>query len=157
VTVILRSCVKQASEIDNFVSECGAYGAGVSFTLTSKQDGTAHTVKTGNDSTSKFAGLADGAYSLEQVSGDWCKAQAEHVDSSGNVLVQNGGNTNVYIYNCGVKEINTLPATGTGPAGTSGNLPSWWIAALLGLATVISVGLRRATRRPAPARVKSRQ
>ena len=109
VTVILRSCVKQASEIDNFVSECGAYGAGVSFTLTSKQGGTAHTVKTGNDSTSKFTGLADGAYSLEQVTGDWCKAQAEHVDSSGNVLVQNGRNTNVYIYNCGVKEINTLP------------------------------------------------
>src|SRR4029079_19484737 len=43
VTVILRSCVKQASEIDNFVSECGAHGAGVSFTPTSKRGCSADT------------------------------------------------------------------------------------------------------------------
>jgi hypothetical protein len=77
-----------------------------------------------------FTGLANGAYGLKETTGDWCKAEADHVDASGNVLVVNGGNTNVYIYNCGPKNVHTLPSTGTGGAGSSLPLTGWAMALL---------------------------
>ena len=50
--------------------------------------------------------------------------------ASGNVLVVNGGNTNVYIYNCGAKGVTVLPSTGTGGAGSSWPLTGWSMALL---------------------------
>lgn len=134
VTVVLRACVKPASEIENFTTECSAYGAGVSFTLTSvKSGGTTQTIKTDTNSKALFSGLADGTYRLDQVNGDWCKAQADRVDANGNVIVENGGNTNVYVYDCNVQGVDTLPATGSGPDST----PSWpwiWLTTVIGAA-----------------------
>ena len=61
------------------------------------------------------------------------------MDASGNVLVQNGGNTNVYIFNCGSRNIHTLPSTGAGSAGTSFPVTTWGLA-LLAVA-ILATGL----------------
>ena len=60
---------------------------------------------------------------------------------------ENGGNTNVYIYNCGTRGIHTLPATGAGPAGSSFPLTGWALA-LMAVA-VLAAGM---TLKPALAR-----
>lgn len=129
ITVIKRLCLDDLDEIKNLAEECEAYGAGVQFALTTIQSGKVTNGTTGNNSQVVFSGLADGAYSLDEVNGDWCKAQADYVDASGNVLVRNGGNTNVYIYNCGDRDINTLPSTGTGDSGSSWPGLIWLVAA----------------------------
>ncbi|CAN5678617.1 hypothetical protein BH23CHL5_BH23CHL5_12000 [soil metagenome] len=61
-----------------------------------------------------FIGLANGSYKLDETTGDWCHAEADLVDAGGNVIVRNGGNTDVYIYNCGARQVGTLPVTGSG-------------------------------------------
>jgi hypothetical protein len=128
VTVITRLCLDDIADIKDLRDECEMYGAGAEFQLKSVNSGNAQSGKTGNDSRVVFSGLANGAYSLKETSGDWCKAEADHVDASGNVLVQSGGNTNVYIYNCGSRDIHTLPATGSGPGGSSLPLTGWALA-----------------------------
>jgi hypothetical protein len=70
------------------------------------------------------------------------------------VLVSNGGNTDVYIYNCSLKNVGTLPSTGTGPAAPSAGGASFdsdkiWQLVLaasvtLGLALVVRLQLQRA-------------
>jgi hypothetical protein len=70
------------------------------------------------------------------------------------VLVANGGNTDVYIYNCSLKNVGTLPSTGTGPAGPSAGGASFdtdkiWQLVLaasvtLGLAFAVRLQLQRA-------------
>ena len=114
ITVITRLCPENLAEIKDFGDECDMYGAGAEFQLTTLDTGARQTAKSGSDSRVVFNGLANGAYALKESSGDWCKAQADSVDAGGNVLVQNGANTNVYIYNCGKRNVHTLPATGAG-------------------------------------------
>ncbi len=125
ITVIKRLCLDDLEDIKDFASECEPYGSGVEFELTALQSGNTTKGTTGSNSQVVFSGLANGAYALDELSGDWCKAQADHVDASGNVLVQASGNTNVYIYNCGDRDINTLPSTGTGPVGGGIPFPFW--------------------------------
>ncbi|HQY30880.1 MAG TPA: SpaA isopeptide-forming pilin-related protein, partial [Thermomicrobiales bacterium] len=142
ITVILSACVKDAKDISDFATECSPYGADVAFSLKAANGGSASTVKTDATSKAIFAGLKDGTYSLDQVDGDWCKAQSDRVDSSGNLIVQNGGNTNVYIFNCGVKQVNQLPATGSGPL--SGQSPMWlWLTGMIGVTGASMFIMRR--------------
>jgi hypothetical protein len=136
ITVIKRLCTDDPKDIKNYRDECELFGAGAGFELKAVNSGATLNGKTGNNSQVVFTGLGNGAYALKETTGDWCKAEADHVDASGNVLVVNGGNTNVYIYNCGAKEVNTLPSTGTGDAGSSLPVTGWALTllALVGLA-----------------------
>ncbi|MCA9858863.1 MAG: hypothetical protein KC438_04035, partial [Thermomicrobiales bacterium] len=61
-----------------------------------------------------FSDLAVGAYNLDETTGDWCHAEADRVDSAGNVLVAESGNNDVFIYNCSLQSVADLPSTGTG-------------------------------------------
>ena len=133
ITVIVRLCTEKLADIENLQNECSLYSAGAGFQLTSVNSGSALSGKTGSDGRLVFKGLSDGAYSLKETTGDWCKAEADHVDAKGNVLVQNGGNSTVYIYNCGGKAINTLPATGIAATGQGGSTFPFlgWVLALL--------------------------
>ncbi|HET9658733.1 MAG TPA: hypothetical protein VFP05_00275, partial [Thermomicrobiales bacterium] len=109
----------------------------------------------------KYTNLANGAYSLDETSGDWCHAEADRVDSAGNVLVADGGNTDVYIYNCSLKNVGTLPSTGTGPANPSAGGAGfdadkiWQLvlaaSATLGIALAMRHQLQRAAVQPADA------
>ncbi len=100
-----------------------------------------------------FTNLVNGAYNLDETTGDWCHAEADRVDSAGNVLVQNGGQNNVYIYNCSLQNVDNLPSTGTGETSTTVHVPfdddkAWELLfaaiATLGIALVVRHGLYQA-------------
>ena len=153
ITVIKFLCQGRTNNKYDWENECDSYGAGASFDLTAVSTGKGTTGSTGNNGKLTFSGLSNGAYELDETSGDWCHAEADHVDASGNVLVQSAGNTNVYVYNCS-KQVNVLPSTGTGPAGTAGGtfgmLGLWGAVSLFGV-----FFLRRRAFRHQPAAVKS--
>jgi hypothetical protein len=69
------------------------------------------------------------------------------------VLVQNGGENNVYIYNCSLQNVDNLPSTGTGQTGpvarASFDGDKLWqllfgAVATLGIALVVRHGLHQA-------------
>jgi hypothetical protein len=69
------------------------------------------------------------------------------------VLVQNGGENNVFIYNCSLQNVDDLPSTGTGqtgPAAPAGfdNDKLWQLLlgafATLGIALIVRRGLEQA-------------
>lgn len=147
ITVIKALCQGNKDNKYDWANDCTPYGAGADFALTSVSKGTTTSGSTGSNSKLVFANLANGAYALAETNGNWCHAEADLVDASGNVKVVNGQNTNVYIYNCN-KNVTTLPATGVGPvpAGGSGGLMAiWGAASLFGLVVLCRV------RRPRPA------
>jgi hypothetical protein len=146
ITVIKALCQGKENNAYDWANDCDPFGAGADFALTSISTGTTTSGSTGSNSKLVFSGLANGSYALEETNGDWCHAEADHVDAGGNVVVQNGGNTNVYIYNCG-KKVNTLPATGTGPmpnGGIGGMMALWGAVSIAALVTA------RRARRPRP-------
>jgi uncharacterized protein YraI len=98
-----------------------------------------------------FTGLANGTYKLDETTGDWCHAEADYVDAAGNVIVKNGGNTNVYIYNCGARQVGTLPVTGSGDTALGNATANLFMPATGALATLIVLGMLTAMRRK-PAR-----
>ncbi|MDQ3045803.1 MAG: hypothetical protein M3R06_11750, partial [Chloroflexota bacterium] len=60
----------------------------------------------------------NGSYGLDLTQGTWCYATSDRVDSAGNLLVANGGNTDVFIYQC--TAVTALPSTGTGASAGTG-------------------------------------
>ena len=153
ITVIKFLCEGNKNNKYDWDKDCDDYGAGADFNLTSTANGVVASGSTGTNSKLVFAKLGDGAYALEETSGDWCHAEADLVDAKGNVLVQNGGNTNVYIYNCSRSSISTLPSTGVGPSGGSG-LGGWML--LWGVASLTGLAVLYRARRPRLAYVRVR-
>jgi hypothetical protein len=147
ITVLKYGCENDAEDIRNFRDECVAAGEGIAFELTSDSTGRSQTGETRSDGRLVFTGLDDGAYDLDEVDSAWCKAESDRVDANGNLLVQNEGNTNVYIYNCGVDNVTVLPSTGAGPGGSSFPLIGWTIAALAAIVMVAAVAARPSTAR----------
>ncbi|MCC6790723.1 MAG: PT domain-containing protein [Thermomicrobiales bacterium] len=154
ITVNKFLCQGRSDNKYDWEEDCESYGAGASFELKRVSNGAIVEGTTPSSGKLVFANLANGAYALDETSGDWCHAEADHVDANGNVRVIDGGNTDVYIYNCS-KQVTSLPSTGTGPAGSplsGGTLMSvWGIAGLAGI-----VFLRR-IRRPMPAYARVRR
>ena len=136
ITVVKFLCQGKSDNKYDWEDDCESYGAGAEFELTRISNGAVTEGATAANGKLVFANLADGAYALDETSGDWCHAEADHVDASGNVKVIDGGNTNVYIYNCD-KPVDRLPSTGIGPAGQPGGIGGtmliWGAAGLLGL------------------------
>ena len=147
ITVVKYACEDDAEDIRNFSEECEVAGEGFEFELTANAGGRSWTGETRSDGKLVFTGLADGAYDLDEVDGTWCKAESDRVDADGNLLVQNEGNTNVYIYNCGVDNVTVLPATGTGSTGPSFPLVGWLAAALAAIVTIGAVAAKPAAAR----------
>jgi hypothetical protein len=147
ITVHKFLCQGKSVNAYNWESDCVAESASVGFSLKSADGRPIAVGSTDSKGVLRFTGLANGAYSLDETTGDWCHAEADRVDSAGNVLVHNGGNTDVYIYNCSLKQVGTLPSTGTGPAATAGaadfDADKLWQLMLAALATL---GIALATR-----------
>ena len=55
--------------------------------------------------------LDPGSYCLKETGDDRSKTKSDHVDASIRVSFQFAGHTNVYMYNCGRKNLTVLPAT----------------------------------------------
>jgi hypothetical protein len=153
ITVHKFLCQGNKDNQYNWEQDCSNYGDGADFDL---QDSTGKKLSSGTtngDGQILFSGLADGAYGLDETNGNWCHAEADQVDAKGNVLVKNGANTDVFIYNCTAKKpVTGLPTTGVGPAASApANTALWSVAGgLSGLLVLVFLALRNRNRnRPA--------
>ena len=86
--------------------------SGNTFQLANSDLGVSTSGKTSQGGVLTFAKLKDGHYTLKQESGAWCRATADRVDSESRVIVADGANTDVVIYQCNAT--TSLPSTGTG-------------------------------------------
>jgi hypothetical protein len=154
ITVYKYLCQGRDDNKYDWEDDCEAYGAGAEFELTRISNGNTTAGTTPSNSKLVFANLANGAYALDETSGDWCHAEADHVDANGDVRVLDGGNTDVFIYNCS-KQVSELPSTGVGPADSgveSGALMGVW-----GIAGLGGILFLRRVRRPQPVYVQVRR
>lgn len=116
ITVHKFLCQGKAIASYNWEADCSAQTIAAGFSLKTA-DGRPIAVGTIDaQGVLTFTQLANGAYQLNETTGNWCHAEADRVDSAGNVLVSGGTNTDVFIYNCSVKQVDLLPSTGTGVA-----------------------------------------
>jgi hypothetical protein len=109
-------CEEDASEITDFEAECTPGSTGTSYTLGVVATGATAQGTPNEQGVYVFKGLPDGFYTLKQDTGGWCKAIADRVDSQSRVIVEGGGNTDVFLFQCNAVE--GLPETGSGPGGT---------------------------------------
>lgn len=137
----------------NWEKDCVAEAAPVTFALATSEGSPVAVGATDANGVLAFTNLANGAYHLDETSGNWCHAEADLVDSAGNVLIRNGGANNVFIYNCSVQNVNNLPSTGTGQTGAVARSgfddgTGWQLLfgaiATLGIALVVRHGLHQA-------------
>jgi hypothetical protein len=128
----------------NWEQDCTNYGDGAAFDLLNAAGEKVVSGKTNVDGILLFYSLSDGGWGLKETTGNWCHAEADQVDSNGNVLVSDGGNTDVFIYNCGKKNIVTLPSTGAGPMSGTNDAGLWSLVGGLAGISVLAVARRRA-------------
>jgi hypothetical protein len=154
-SIVVHKFLCQGKSINqyNWENDCAAESAPIAFSLKTATGQPIAVGTTGSNGILMFTNLANGAYNLDETSGDWCHAEADRVDSAGNVLVQNGGENNVYIYNCSLQNVDNLPSTGTGQTGpvarASFDGDKLWqllfgAVATLGIALVVRHGLHQA-------------
>ncbi len=116
ITIREYLCEDDRSEITDWDAECAPGSTGTSYTIANTSTDSSAEGTPGEDGVYVFAGLANGFYTLDQNTGNWCRAVADRVDSESRVIVEGGGNTDVVLYQCNAVE--GLPDTGTGPGGT---------------------------------------
>jgi len=154
VTVHKFLCQGKSVNAYNWDADCTPETTPIGFSLKTSDDRPIAVGATNASGILKFTGLANGAYHLDETTGDWCHAEADRVDSAGNVLVANGGNTDVYIYNCSVKQVGALPSTGTGAnAQGSGSTfdgdKVWQLLLAAGITLAIAFAVRHRLQRAA--------
>lgn len=125
ITIREMLCEGDRATIVDWERECQPGTSGVSFTITST-GGTAsqqggdqpytQTLTPNDQGVAVFTGLPNDYYEIKQSEGAWCRARAERVDAQSRVIVANGGNTDVFLYQCN-QDVG-LPNTGAGPAAS---------------------------------------
>jgi hypothetical protein len=99
--------------------------------------------QTGYDGYVTLTGLQAGSYSVTEKDYEWCKATSSKVDAAGNVLIEDGQETVVTIYNCtpenGKKQppVKTFPNTGAGSAQHGSDDEIILLGSMLALAKVM--------------------
>lgn len=121
ITVREMLCEGDRSTIQDWERECQPATSGVTFTISSTSGDITQTLTPNADGVAVFSGLPNGYYDLQQSEGAWCRARAERVDSQSRLGVANGGNTDVFIYQCN-QQIG-LPDTGTGTTSSGTDVP----------------------------------
>ena len=112
ITVREYLCEKSKESIKDWERECTAGTSNATFTLKATNGSLEQHGSTNSSGVLVFKGLADGHYALNQDEGSWCRATADRVDSQSRVIVSNGGNTDVVLYQC--DQVSQLPNTGSG-------------------------------------------
>src|SRR5699024_9496220 len=100
-------CEKDRGDIEDWERDCTPGTTGSAFTLTSSDGEIERNATPDDKGVLVFDELPDGYYDLKQDDGMWCKAAAERVDSRSRVIVQDGNNTDVFLYEC--NQVANLP------------------------------------------------
>jgi len=150
---------------NNIVSDATCeLGSGVKFIVT-KTDGSLSPIltQTGPGGFVDVVGLPAGAYAVNEKDYTWCKAVASKVDSDGNIVIEDGQETILTVYNCTdttTKKdptpvvVTKFPNTGAGAAVGQGSDDDMilLISALLVALGAMGIGLMvHGTRRAAVA------
>ncbi len=131
ITIREMLCENDRATIVDWERECQPGSSGVSFTITSSGGAVTQTLAPNDQGVAVFTGLPNEYYDVKQSEGAWCRAKAERVDAQSRVIVANGGNTDVFLYQCN-QEIG-LPNTGSGPVpgeSPSGMMDSFTLGAV---------------------------
>jgi len=134
ITVREYLCAKDKSAITDWERDCTPGSTGATFLLSNSQLGVDTSGTTAQNGILVFAKLKDGHYELTQQTGAWCKATADRVDSESRVIVADGANTDVVIYQCNAA--TSLPSTGTGTQISSNDRNTVVTFAMLALVIV---------------------
>jgi hypothetical protein len=119
--------VKRPANFDWF-AECGLQRTGAKFGLSQLLDGVYVPRLTGVTNTNgllTFENLEPGTYKLQEIGADWCHAESDSVNATGDVIVRAGQRSNVWIFNC----IPTVGPPNTGAGTTAGSLYALSLAA----------------------------
>lgn len=109
---------------------CAIYTGGQGFTLTPAEGGAPIEFSTGGDGT-KTLFLPEGAWTLDEIGGEWCKAKSPDLNQYGQIVTKDGHESVVYIYNCAPPSktppvkyppIKEFPNTGAGTMVMGGGL-----------------------------------
>ena len=136
ITVYKYACpVTVAPATFDWYGRCDPQGQGVEFSLSAWDGDQFLPVTNGitdGDGILRFTRLQPGTYDLEEVNATWCHAESDSVNARGEVVVEAGERSSVWIFNCvGAKN---PPNTGAGPMWSGGVIPSGSVpAAGLGL------------------------
>ncbi len=147
ITVHKFLCSGKAISAYNWETDCLVQTSSEGFSLETLSGARLATGATNASGLLIFSGLANGTYSLDETTGDWCHAEADFVDAGGNVIVKNSGNTDVYIYNCGARQVGTLPVTGSGDTALGSGTTNLMVPAAGAMATMLVLFLLMAGRR----------
>lgn len=113
ITVREYLCEKDKASIKDWERECTPGSSGQTFRLANAQLGVDTTgITQASTGVLTFARLQNGHYELTEETGAWCRATADRVDSESRVIVADGANTDVVIYQCNATK--SLPSTGSG-------------------------------------------
>jgi hypothetical protein len=99
-------------------------GSGVKFVVTSKGSGDSILTQTGPGGFVDVIGLPAGAYSVSEKDYEWCKAVSSKVDGEGNVLIEEGQETILTVYNCSADEGKKQPPATKFPNTGAGDVKS---------------------------------
>lgn len=85
----------------DWYGECATPGDGLTFDLFRADNATlVETLRANDDGVATFATLNAETYRLEESGGDWCHAESDSVDASGDVVVEAGTAATVWIFQC---------------------------------------------------------
>ena len=124
-------------------------GAGVKFVI-NKADGTGSPIltQTGPGGFVDVIGIDAGSYSVTEKDYTWCKAVSSKVDAEGNVVVEEGQETILTVYNCIPPDstkpatpvvVTKFPNTGAGPIQHSSD-DEMILLAVAGLVSILALG-----------------
>jgi hypothetical protein len=77
---------------------CTPGGDASTFSLSGGSD--TMSMDTAEDGTATFADLAPSTYDLDDTTRSWCHAESDNVNTEGNVVVEAGATTNVWLFYC---------------------------------------------------------
>lgn len=127
-------------------------GAGVKFVISPTSGGGSILTETGPGGYVDITGLPAGSYEVNEKDYEWCKAVASKVDEYGNVVVEEGQETILTVYNCtgneGKKDppVKKFPNTGAGDFQTSSDDEMILLASLAAIAfAMMGMALRMKT------------
>ncbi|MGH2560621.1 MAG: prealbumin-like fold domain-containing protein [Thermomicrobiales bacterium] len=87
----------------DWYAACAQPATGATFSVSADAAGTAATAQDGatdDDGRLAVADLAPGTYQVEQTDGNWCHAESDNVDDQGDVLVEAGVESTIWVFNC---------------------------------------------------------
>jgi hypothetical protein len=139
-------------------------GSGVEFLVEYPGGGYSELVETGASGSVTLHDLAAGSYEVSETDYEWCKAVATKVDGLGNIVIEEGEETVLTVYNCtgsdkGKKDetVTKFPNTGAGSFDAASDDEMILLTAVAAALAMMGFALRMGGASLATATIRTRQ